>query len=162
MFKFIRWNRLFIVSTIILILYTISKFHLWKQTLILLGQFLGGVVSLGILYFFVLLPIWGIIKFFIRWPEKNIIEAQTTIKEEPDFYSTRAWKELRYIVLSNNPRKCMLCGRRGKSLHVDHIKPRSLHPELALDIDNLQILCAECNMGKSNKHEHDFRPYHTC
>ncbi|MFC6439812.1 HNH endonuclease [Bowmanella sp. JS7-9] len=33
-------------------------------------------------------------------------------------------------------------------LHVDHVKPRAKFPELALDINNLQILCETCNLGK--------------
>ena len=42
-------------------------------------------------------------------------------------------------------------------LHVDHIKPRSKHPELELDINNLQILCKDCNLGKSNTDSIDYR-----
>ena len=41
---------------------------------------------------------------------------------------------------------------------VDHIKPRSRFPGLELDPDNLQILCSDCNMGKSNDDCTDFRP----
>lgn len=68
------------------------------------------------------------------------------------FYASREWKELRLAVLSAQ-RACRLCGHSpltGAVLHVDHIKPRSLWPELSLDISNLQVLCAKCNMAKSN------------
>lgn len=68
------------------------------------------------------------------------------------FYKSREWKELRLAVLSVCDR-CMLCGaskESGAILHVDHIKPRSLWPELSLNIDNMQILCSECNLAKSN------------
>jgi 5-methylcytosine-specific restriction endonuclease McrA len=41
---------------------------------------------------------------------------------------------------------------------VDHIKPRSTHPKLALAFDNLQLLCEDCNIGKSNKCDIDWRP----
>jgi hypothetical protein len=44
-----------------------------------------------------------------------------------------------------------------KKLHVDHIKSRSKHPDLALEITNLQVLCADCNIGKSNTDETDWR-----
>jgi len=77
-----------------------------------------------------------------------------------DFFKSRDWRELRYKVLSNHGGKCMLCGRGAKDgvvIHVDHIKPRSLRPELELDIDNLQILCDDCNIGKSNKDDTDWR-----
>ncbi|WP_232796123.1 HNH endonuclease [Citrobacter rodentium] len=42
-------------------------------------------------------------------------------------------------------------------MHVDHIKPRSLYPHLALDLSNLQIMCNECNVSKSNKDEIKWR-----
>ena len=35
-------------------------------------------------------------------------------------------------------------------MHVDHVKPRSKFPELALDLSNLQVLCNLCNVAKSN------------
>lgn len=157
MLRIVRWNRLFAASIVVMSLVFITKRHLWMQTLGLFGQALAAIAILVLIYFFVILPLWGVIKFFLRLPGEQLTETYSD--GEPDFYSSRDWKELRYIVLANNPRKCMLCGHRGKSLHVDHIKPRSLHPELALDIDNLQILCGDCNVGKSNKHTHDFRSH---
>ena len=42
-------------------------------------------------------------------------------------------------------------------MHVDHIKPRSTHPHLSLDESNLQVLCDDCNVGKSNRYEDDWR-----
>lgn len=69
-----------------------------------------------------------------------------------NFYKSREWKELRLAALSVCS-KCLLCGaskETGAVLHVDHIKPRSLWPELSLDINNMQILCGPCNMAKSN------------
>lgn len=76
-------------------------------------------------------------------------------KEEPDplsFYKSQAWLRLRYDTLKRLGAKCALCGADGYTahMHVDHIKPRSLYPELELNPDNLQILCASCNIGKSN------------
>lgn len=71
---------------------------------------------------------------------------------DKDFYKSREWRELRLIVLDAQ-RVCRLCGRgpdMGVVLHIDHIKPRSIYPELSLDPCNLQVLCAECNKTKSN------------
>lgn len=71
------------------------------------------------------------------------------------FYSTREWRELRVKVLNEQGFKCIWCNRTPKDhgivLHVDHIKPKSKYPELALDKSNLQVLCEDCNKGKSNK-----------
>jgi 5-methylcytosine-specific restriction endonuclease McrA len=55
---------------------------------------------------------------------------------------------------------CELCGAGpspGHPLHVDHIKPRSRYPELELDPSNLQVLCEDCNLGKSNTDAIDWR-----
>ncbi len=71
---------------------------------------------------------------------------------DKNFYKSREWRELRLAVLESE-KKCRKCGRTpmdGIVLHVDHIKPRSIYPELSLTIGNLQVLCAECNMTKSN------------
>ena len=35
-------------------------------------------------------------------------------------------------------------------VHVDHIKPRSKYPKLALVKSNLQVMCEDCNLGKVN------------
>jgi len=79
-----------------------------------------------------------------------------------DFYMSREWRSLRVRVLEKYECKCMMCGRSPKLhnvvVHVDHIKPRSKHPELSLAFDNLQLLCEDCNLGKSNKYDTDWRP----
>lgn len=83
-----------------------------------------------------------------------------TVQQEVGFYSTREWLELRYAILKKYKATCMCCGATradGTQIHVDHIKPRFKHPELALDINNLQVLCAECNRGKSYKDDTDWR-----
>lgn len=72
-----------------------------------------------------------------------------------DFYTTKEWRSLRHAFLSSSDGKCTLCGRsrkvHGCAMHVDHIKPRSKFPHLELDVNNLQLLCEDCNIGKSNK-----------
>lgn len=78
------------------------------------------------------------------------------------FYSCEEWRKLRYRVLRKYSAKCMCCGRSPKEhgivIHVDHILPRSKFPKLELSFDNLQLLCADCNIGKSNLDATDWRP----
>lgn len=81
---------------------------------------------------------------------------------EGDFYSSPEWRSLRAQVLEQYSCECMMCGRtpasHGIVIHVDHIKPISKYPKLKLDKSNLQLLCEDCNLGKSNKYETDWRP----
>lgn len=62
-------------------------------------------------------------------------------------------ERLRFKVLKRDNFKCVYCGRSPATdsnieLHVDHIIPWSKGGETILD--NLQTLCSECNLGKSN------------
>jgi hypothetical protein len=80
-----------------------------------------------------------------------------------EFLSSYQWRTLRMDAIVRYGNSCMCCGAtpgggNGVVVNVDHIKPRKTHPHLALDIENLQILCHVCNHGKSNRHETDFRP----
>ena len=69
----------------------------------------------------------------------------------------------RYEVLKRANKRCELCGvSEGDEgyedrlpLHVDHIVPRSKGG--SNEIENLQVLCMACNLGKSNRDDTDFR-----
>jgi hypothetical protein len=77
-----------------------------------------------------------------------------------DFLLSFEWRRLRMEILKKNDGRCECCGRGkhdGIMLHVDHIKPRKHYPELALAASNLQVLCNECNHGKGNWDETDWR-----
>lgn len=70
-----------------------------------------------------------------------------------DFLESKYWKRLRYKALVLNGNKCQCCGSSpstGAVLNVDHVLPRLLFPELALQVSNLQVLCSDCNEGKGN------------
>lgn len=59
----------------------------------------------------------------------------------------------RFLVLHRDNFKCCICGASPAKnpeivLHIDHIKPWSKGGETI--IDNLQTLCSECNLGKSD------------
>ncbi len=81
----------------------------------------------------------------------------------PDgFYASWEWKAVRYEALKVHGHRCQCCGWRpgdteAGRLVVDHIRPRRKYPALALDLRNLQVLCNDCNMGKSDVHVDDFR-----
>lgn len=62
-------------------------------------------------------------------------------------------KGLRFEVFRRDNYRCRICGRSavedGVKLHVDHIVADSKGGSIALE--NLQTLCQDCNLGKSNK-----------
>lgn len=91
----------------------------------------------------------------VAWLPRDEWERQTV-----KFYKSQAWKEARYDVLRRDGGSCACCGARasdGVQVHVDHIKPRSRYPELQLDTENMQVLCEDCNFGKSNYYNDDWR-----
>jgi hypothetical protein len=75
------------------------------------------------------------------------------------FFESPEWMALRYRVLKKFGARCLCCGRGAPEvkIHVDHIKPRSKYPDLALMEDNLQVLCEPCNLGKRAWDETDWR-----
>lgn len=83
---------------------------------------------------------------------KNKTERKYSI--EPEIRRTRTIPlSIRIKVLARDKFKCVYCGRSpainaGTLLHIDHIVPFSLGGTNTLD--NLQTLCEECNLGKSN------------
>lgn len=87
---------------------------------------------------------------------KSFVAART----KHEFYDGPEWRRVRYEALRIHGAKCQCCGvtrRAGAVIHVDHILPRSRHPELALDVSNLQVLCADCNLGKAAHDSTDWR-----
>jgi len=76
------------------------------------------------------------------------------------FLSTYEWRKVRMMALKKYGPRCQCCGATpadGAVMNVDHIKPRKLFPDLALDVANLQILCHDCNHGKGNWDKTDWR-----
>lgn len=76
------------------------------------------------------------------------------------FLMSYEWRKLRMEALKKHGARCQCCGASpatGAVMNVDHIKPRRIFPELALSLDNLQVLCHECNHGKGNWDMTDWR-----
>lgn len=83
-----------------------------------------------------------------------------TIEQKTKFYSSGNWKRLRVKAMEMCNNECQRCkkdgivtidtnesnGKRKKiQLVVHHIKELEHHPDLALDIDNLEVLCVKCH-----------------
>lgn len=63
-------------------------------------------------------------------------------------YRTPQWKALRFRARRRDGFACVQCGAKGR-LEVDHIKPIRTHPELSLELSNLQCLCPGCHSRKT-------------
>jgi 5-methylcytosine-specific restriction endonuclease McrA len=88
---------------------------------------------------------------FVSWANEGIApppsnSSQTISRRTP---RTANWRQ-RAIVLMRDGARCRMCGATPQDtlLHVDHIVPWSHGGETV--IENLQILCERCNIGKSN------------
>ena len=57
-------------------------------------------------------------------------------------YATKRWKDLRRVVLCNNP-ACMRCGQPATT--VDHRVPHKGDEDLFFSLANLQALCKRCH-----------------
>lgn len=72
------------------------------------------------------------------------------------FYSSRPWFKVRSKVLKASGYRCAMCGTGVAGAYagvVDHIIPRRIRPDLALDMTNLQTLCRPCHDRIKKKHE---------
>jgi 5-methylcytosine-specific restriction endonuclease McrA len=93
-------------------------------------------------------------------PVKRVVKVSGIDVTSTEFLSTYEWRKVRMEALKKYGPVCQCCGATpatGAVMNVDHVKPRKLFPHLALDVSNLQILCHECNHGKGNWDQTDWR-----
>ena len=77
------------------------------------------------------------------------------------FYNQRAWRRLSLERLAAEPwcRTCRALGQLTPAVASDHILPVQTHPDLALDPENVQSLCASHHSGAKRQEER--RGYHS-
>lgn len=64
------------------------------------------------------------------------------------FYRSPEWRAKRREILQRDNHECQVCKREGKfspANTVHHIEPLLERPDLALEDDNLESLCAACH-----------------
>lgn len=95
----------------------------------------------------------------IRIQSIKVDKKPISRKTKQDFYNSQEWRAVRFDVLREQGARCALCGATKETsiMHVDHITPLSKDWSLRLNKRNLQVLCLECNLGKSNRDNTDFR-----
>ena len=78
-------------------------------------------------------------------------EREERLHEQRTFYSSPEWQRLRWQVIQEEGKRCFVCRvsiKNPSDITVDHIRPRSRYPKLALVRSNLQVLCRSCNSSK--------------
>lgn|SRR5699024_2878790 len=85
-----------------------------------------------------------------------------TKSDRSSFYNSRAWKDKRNEILENSNYECSWCKVEGKVttthhaiLEVDHIKELEDYPELALDNENLRVLCKSHHNMRHERFEYN-------
>lgn len=71
------------------------------------------------------------------------------------FYTSRAWRKCREVVLKEHGGLCQICFTKGlivPAVHVHHrtpITPENMNdPRITLDTSNLMALCEECHAAQ--------------
>lgn len=85
----------------------------------------------------------------------SLIKKWSDWKTRGIFYKSKKWRRLRGRVVKLYGPICMKCESK-KNINVDHVKPFKYNPWLRLRIENLQVLCGDCNKKKLNNTE-DYR-----
>jgi len=78
-------------------------------------------------------------------------QRRKAIEEALRFYQSPEWSAARKLKIKEDGPFCKECRKHIKDdidITVDHIRPRSKFPELALDRTNLRVLCRSCNSKK--------------
>lgn len=95
---------------------------------------------------------------FVLWANEGRVPSVSDVRAKKAGLKTPRninWR-LRALVLMRDGARCRLCGAvpgEGVRLHVDHVKPWSKGGETILE--NLQVLCSVCNIGKSDIEPHE-------
>jgi hypothetical protein len=89
---------------------------------------------------------------FVSWANEGTFPNLSENIESPTKRTPRIanWRQ-RAIVLMRDGATCRLCGASpltGARMHIDHIVPWEKGGQTV--IENLQVLCEQCNIGKSN------------
>lgn len=96
-------------------------------------------------------------KFIYDLYANDDFELLGTRTARPEITSSE-WNRLKDLIFEKYGKVCLNCGST-EHIALDHIKPYSIYPELAIDPDNLQPLCRSCNSSKGNRKIVDYRKF---
>ena len=71
-------------------------------------------------------------------------------EKHPNWKGGKSWSYLVKIIRIRDDYTCQICGLRDiEIIEVDHVKPKSKHPKLKYEINNLMCLCPNCHRRKT-------------
>jgi 5-methylcytosine-specific restriction endonuclease McrA len=85
----------------------------------------------------------------LEWIRELIRSGDTS-----PFYNTKQWNEIRERKRRAEHYECERCRAKGKhsrGMVVHHKKYLRKYPELALNFDNLELLCDDCHYDEHHK-----------
>lgn len=90
---------------------------------------------------------------FLLTEEGDIVSPHRWCGFDPPEFKRKPIKpSVRFQILKRDDYRCQMCGataKDGATLEIDHITPVSKGG--GNDPDNLQVLCRDCNAGKSDQ-----------
>jgi len=88
-------------------------------------------------------------------------QPEKSASKKGDIIHSKAWKRLRLLALHRDHYLCQECLRNKRittATEVHHVLPRSTHPELALELSNLESLCWDCHEATKPRRREDSLP----
>ena len=79
--------------------------------------------------------------------------------KQTKFYNSSQWRKVRNVMISKSHGICSSCGKPFNSRdlivhHVIHLNESNINnPDIALNQDNLEVLCWDCHNSKHAKNE---------
>ena len=77
------------------------------------------------------------------------------------WYGKGSWKRARLQALNRDHWLCQECLRQGRvrtAREVHHLQPLEEHPELGLELSNLESLCHECHEATKTRPARERKP----
>jgi len=74
------------------------------------------------------------------------------------FYRSNEWAEARGYIFAHTKNECAYCGSI-ENLQIDHIQPLRYYWDLRTSLENLQILCEDCNYAKGSNSDYNYHLY---
>lgn len=95
---------------------------------------------------------------FDRKP-KGIDLAIEALRQEKNPAQSMRWQRMRASVLDRDGYTCQHCGASNTALHIDHVKPRYIWPDLTWEPSNITTLCKPCHLKKTAGDYRRWAPY---